>query len=104
MGELPNGKAETPLELQWSGLTVGSRVWTNGFLSSVYVRGALMSAISKQVYTSLSEVLINKVTKSLVWVRTPLFLLLLRFLLPIADLRILHAEPALLHAADRSGL
>lgn len=47
MGELLDGKAESPLEPRWSGLTVGCRMWTDGFSSAVYVRGALVLAVVK---------------------------------------------------------
>ncbi|THU54356.1 hypothetical protein C4D60_Mb10t24240 [Musa balbisiana] len=67
MGGLLEGEASEPLVTRWPGLTLGDRVWTDGATSATYARGALIPDIAKQLYGSPSEVLIEKVTKSLVW-------------------------------------
>ncbi|CAL9132528.1 unnamed protein product [Musa acuminata var. zebrina] len=67
MGDLPDGEGTTPLEPRWSWLTLGDRIWADDASSGAYLRGALIPAIVKQVYSSPSEVLIDKAAKSLVW-------------------------------------
>ncbi|CAL9749193.1 unnamed protein product [Musa acuminata subsp. burmannicoides] len=46
MGELPDGEVTNPLEMHWSGLTLGSRVWMDSAASATYVRGALIPDIA----------------------------------------------------------
>ncbi|CAL9056499.1 unnamed protein product [Musa banksii] len=67
MRELPDGEVDAPLEPRWSGLTVGSRVWTDGSSAATFVRGGLVPTIAKQLSSLSSEVLIEKAAKSLVW-------------------------------------
>ena len=68
MGGLPEGEASDALVAQWPGLTLGDWVWTDGMASATYALGALIPDITRQLYGSPSEVLIEKAAKSLVWV------------------------------------
>lgn len=62
----PDWEATARLEPRWSRLTLGNRIWTDGSSSSVNLQGALILAMAKQLYSSLSEVLIENASKSLV--------------------------------------
>ncbi|RRT74791.1 hypothetical protein B296_00022001 [Ensete ventricosum] len=61
-------EGEDPLVPRWSAISGSSQVWTEGPLSGEYLRGALHPNLIKQVYECSSEELMNRASKSTVWV------------------------------------
>ncbi|RRT49757.1 hypothetical protein B296_00036525 [Ensete ventricosum] len=59
---------EDPLVPRWSTISGSSLFWTEGPLSSEYLRGALHPTLAKQVYECSSKELMNRAGKSVVWV------------------------------------
>ncbi|RWV80433.1 hypothetical protein GW17_00058299 [Ensete ventricosum] len=69
--------SEDPLVPRWSTISGSSPFWIEGPLSGEYLRGALHPTLAKQVYECTSEELMNRASKSAVWVRNVSFLRLL---------------------------
>ncbi|RZR71911.1 hypothetical protein BHM03_00008684 [Ensete ventricosum] len=58
---------EDPLVPRWLTISGSSLFWTEGPLSSEYLRGALHPTLAKQVYECSSKELMNRAGKSVVW-------------------------------------
>ncbi|RWW85471.1 hypothetical protein BHE74_00005838 [Ensete ventricosum] len=61
-------KGEDPLMLRWSAIAGSSQFWTEGPLSGEYLYGALHPTLVKQAYECSSEELMNRASKSAIWV------------------------------------
>ncbi|RWV77084.1 hypothetical protein GW17_00062144 [Ensete ventricosum] len=66
MSDLPTGDPEAPLEAWWSSLKQGTQVWVDGSISAKYARGVLLPTLAVDLYSSSSEVLMDRVPKSMV--------------------------------------
>ncbi|CAL9100834.1 unnamed protein product [Musa acuminata var. zebrina] len=60
MGGLPDGRPSDPLEARWTGLTRGTRVWADGEVATVFVRGGLHPDMAWELYNMPSDVLLGK--------------------------------------------
>ncbi|RRT83563.1 hypothetical protein B296_00011195 [Ensete ventricosum] len=63
-------KGEDPLMLRWSAIAGSSQFWTEGSLSGKYLCGALHPTLAKQAYECSSEELMNRASKSAIWVNS----------------------------------
>ncbi|RWW41149.1 hypothetical protein BHE74_00053379 [Ensete ventricosum] len=68
MSDLLMGDPEVPLEAWWSSLKQGTQVWVDGSVSAKYARGVLLPMLAVDLYSSSSEVLMDRVPKSMVLV------------------------------------
>ncbi|RZR75319.1 hypothetical protein BHM03_00054607 [Ensete ventricosum] len=68
MTNMPEVDPDTPLQPRWSGLKHSTQIWQDGTSVVEFKMGILNPNLAFQLYASPSEVLIDRVTKSLVWV------------------------------------
>ncbi|RZS11719.1 hypothetical protein BHM03_00043063 [Ensete ventricosum] len=61
-------EGEDPLMPRWSVIAGSNQFWTEGPLSGEYLRGALHPTLAKQAFECSSEELVNRASKSIVWV------------------------------------
>ncbi|RRT76979.1 hypothetical protein B296_00029360 [Ensete ventricosum] len=66
MFDLPVGDPDAPLQVRWSSLKQGTQVWADGLALGEYARGVVFSVLATDLYTSPSEVLIDRALKSMV--------------------------------------
>ncbi|RWV94294.1 hypothetical protein GW17_00043178 [Ensete ventricosum] len=67
MGNLAKGEPNTSFQACLLTLMNASHFWSDGAIVIEYKWGVLSSGLAKQLYRAPSEVLINQVVKSLVW-------------------------------------
>ncbi|RRT40641.1 hypothetical protein B296_00043037 [Ensete ventricosum] len=68
MTDLPLSDPDVPLEAQWPNLKQGTKVWVDGAASREYDRGVLIPRLAVDLYSSSSELLIDRALKSMVLV------------------------------------
>ncbi|RRT76816.1 hypothetical protein B296_00023483 [Ensete ventricosum] len=66
MMELPMRDPNMPLEVRWSSLKQGTKVWADRSSSANYARGVLIPRVAADLYSSSSEVPIDWALKSMV--------------------------------------
>ena len=55
-----------PYATRWPTLKADSRLWGDGLIAQEFVRGALHPGLAKDLYSSTSKVLAERVAKSLI--------------------------------------
>ncbi|RZS21534.1 hypothetical protein BHM03_00054187, partial [Ensete ventricosum] len=66
MCNLPERSSDAPLNPDLSPLTHGTQVWQSGEASATYIRGMLIPRLATDLYTLLSEVLMDGAAKAMV--------------------------------------
>ena len=66
MADLPVGELGAPYATRWVTLKADSRIWGDGPTAQEFIRGAFHPIMAKDLYCSPSEVLADRVAKSLV--------------------------------------
>ncbi|RZR95691.1 hypothetical protein BHM03_00024563 [Ensete ventricosum] len=66
MCNLPERDSDAPLEPDLRSLTHGTPIWQNGEASTTYIRGILIPRLATDLYTLMSEVLMDGAAKAMV--------------------------------------
>ncbi|CAL9114803.1 unnamed protein product [Musa acuminata var. zebrina] len=73
MADLPIGEPGAPYTARWSTLKANNCPWGDGEIAQEFVRGVLHPSLAKDLYCSDSEVLVERVAKSLIWIKLALW-------------------------------
>ena len=96
MADLPAGEPGAAYTPRWPSLKTNSRLWGDGPTAREFLRGALHPTMAKELYCTPTEALVDRTTKSFVWVSD-------RFSITLpcigADTA-LYTGPPLYHGAD----
>ncbi|RWW62007.1 hypothetical protein BHE74_00030890 [Ensete ventricosum] len=66
MCSIPECAPDAPLDIDLTPLIHGMRVWLDGEASARYIQGTLIPRLASDLYTLLSEVLLDETTKAMV--------------------------------------